>query len=94
MNIFGKVIVSIIYDSRCGMSDVAFRTAPPTGEHDNFLPEVAIDVMSSEAEQLAKLWVRMSVIRIQLGDSRTIVFCDERTTTTTNKRRRTQVTIT
>ena len=26
-----QVIASIIYDSRCGMSDVAFCTAPPTG---------------------------------------------------------------
>ena len=26
-----QVIASIIYDSRCGMSDVAFRTAPPIG---------------------------------------------------------------
>ena len=25
------MIASIIYDSRCGMSNVAFRTAPPTG---------------------------------------------------------------
>ena len=32
MNVFGKVIASIIDDGRCGMSDVvAFRTAPPIG---------------------------------------------------------------
>ena len=26
-----QVKASIIYDNRCGMSDVAFRTAPPIG---------------------------------------------------------------
>ena len=28
-----QVIADIIYDSRGGMSDVAFRTAPPIGRH-------------------------------------------------------------
>ena len=31
MNVFEQVIASIIYDGRCGMTDVAFRTAPPIG---------------------------------------------------------------
>ena len=31
MNVSEQVIASIIYDSRCGMNYVAFRTAPPIG---------------------------------------------------------------
>ena len=51
-----QVIASIIYDSRGGMSDVAFRTAPPIGEPSclNFYtcqPEVASDVISTLAVQ-------------------------------------------
>ena len=68
-----QVIASIIYDSRCGMSDAAFRTAPPIGEPSclnfgNCQPEVISDVISGMVDQDASMdvWANFRDSRLKL----------------------------
>ena len=77
MNVFGKVIASIIYDSRCGMSDVAFCTAPPIGgpSCSNFAecqPEVAHDVVSDMAIEYIGMDVHAKFVDSELSSGRII----------------------
>ena len=52
MNVSEQVMESIIYDSRCWMSDLAFRAAPPIGGPSCFNSR---NVGSAAAEIVSKL---------------------------------------
>ena len=62
------MIASIIYDNHCGISDVAFRTAPSIGGlscFTNFRPEVDNNVICGVAVDYVGVDVTM-----KFGDSR------------------------